>query len=133
MARLKGARLVTVPEPEKGLELNIALIKQLTGGDTYTARFLNANPFEFRPEFKIFINTNHLPRTADNTVFTSSRVKIIPFERHFEENEQDTGLKKLFRKEINKSAVLNWAVEGWRLIQETGFDAPPTVDAAIEA
>jgi putative DNA primase/helicase len=49
MARLKGARLVTVPEPEKGLELNIALIKQLTGGDTYTARFLNANPFEFKP------------------------------------------------------------------------------------
>jgi phage/plasmid-associated DNA primase len=29
--------------------------------------------------------------------------------------------------------VLNWAVEGWRLIQETGFDAPQTVDAAIEA
>jgi putative DNA primase/helicase len=33
MARLKGARLVNMPEPEKGLELNIALIKQLTGGD----------------------------------------------------------------------------------------------------
>jgi putative DNA primase/helicase len=59
MARLKGARLVTVPEPEKGLELNIALIKQLTGGDTYTARFLNANPFEFKPEFKLFIKAKH--------------------------------------------------------------------------
>jgi putative DNA primase/helicase len=133
MARLKGARLVTVPEPEKGLELNIALIKQLTGGDTYTARFLNANPFEFKPEFKLFINTNHLPRTADDTVFTSGRVKIIPFNRHFDVSVQDTGLKKLFRKSKNKSAILNWAVMGWWMVRETGFDAPPTVDAAIEA
>jgi putative DNA primase/helicase len=133
MARLKGARLVTVPEPEKGLELNIALIKQLTGGDTYTARFLNANPFEFKPEFKLFINTNHLPRTADDTVFTSGRVKIIPFDRHFSEQEQDTGLKKYFRKSANKSAILNYLVEGLRLIRDVGFDTPPRVNAAIEA
>jgi putative DNA primase/helicase len=133
MARLKGARLVTVPEPEKGLELNIALIKQLTGGDTYTARFLNANPFEFKPEFKLFINTNHLPRTADDTVFASGRVKIIPFDRQFTEQEQDKGLKKLFRRRENKSAILNWAVMGWRLIQEVGFDTPPRVNTAIEA
>jgi putative DNA primase/helicase len=133
MARLKGARLVTVPEPEKGLELNIALIKQLTGGDTYTARFLHANPFEFKPEFKLFINTNHLPRTADDTVFTSGRVKIIPFDRHFNETEQDKSLKQLFRRRENKSAVLNWLVEGYRLLLEVGFDAPDRVSAAIEA
>ena len=133
MARLKGARLVTVPEPEKSLELNIALIKQLTGGDTYTARFLNANPFEFRPEFKLFLTTNHLPNTADDTVFTSGRVKIIPFDRHFSEQEQDTGLKKYFRNSVNKSAILNWLVEGYRLLSGTGFDTPPKVDAAIEA
>ena len=122
-----------MPEPEKGLELNIALIKQLTGGDTYTARFLNANPFEFKPEFKLFINTNHLPRTADDTVFTSGRVKIIPFDRHFSESEQDTGLKKYFRRRDNKSAILNWLVEGYRLLLEVGFNAPARVDEAIEA
>ena len=47
IARLKVARLVNMPEPEKGLELNVALIKQLTGGDTYTGRFLHENPVEF--------------------------------------------------------------------------------------
>ena len=67
-ARLKGARLVNMPEPEKGMELNTALIKQLTGGDTYTGRFLNENSFEFSMEGKIFINTNHLPRVTDDTV-----------------------------------------------------------------
>ena len=133
MARLKGARFVTVPEPEKGLDLNVALITQLTGGDTYTARHLNAHPFEFKPEFKLFIITNHLPKTADYTVFMSGRVKIIPFNRHFTEQEQDKGQKSFFRRQENKSAILNFLVRGWRLILEAGFDVPPCVDAAIEA
>lgn len=133
IARLKGARLVNMPEPEKGMELNSALIKQLTGGDTYTGRFLNENSFEFAMEGKIFINTNHLPRVSDDTVFASGRAKIIPFERHFTEAEQDKGLKQFFRRMENKSAVLNWLVWGYRLILEVGFDPPQSVVEAIAA
>jgi len=132
-ARLKGARLVNVPEPEKGLELNIALVKQLTGGDTYTARFLNENPVEFTPEFKIFINTNHLPRTSDDTVFLSGRVKLIPFDRHFQPHEQDSGLKKHFRKPKNKSAILNWLIKGYQMLQSEGLPLPEKVSNAIQA
>jgi putative DNA primase/helicase len=133
IARLKGSRLVNMPEPEKGLELNIALIKQLTGGDTYTGRFLNENPFEFCPEFKMFINTNHLPRASDDTVFASGRVKLIPFEKHFSPEVQDTGLKQTFRKMTNKSAILNWLIMGYRLLLEVGIDAPRRVTDAIAA
>lgn len=133
VARLKGARLVNMPEPEKGLELNIALIKQLTGGDTYTGRFLHENPIEFKPEFKIFINTNHLPRAADDTVFSSERVKLIPFDRHFPADEQDTGLKRLFQKSENRSAILNWLIEGYRLLKTDGLIMPERVTSAISA
>jgi len=126
-ARLKGARLVNVPEPEKGLELNIALVKQLTRGDSYMARFLNENPVEFTPEFKIFINTNHLPRTSDDTVFLSGRVKQIPFDRHFQPHEQDNGLKAHFRKQKNRSGILNW------LLQLEGLPLPEKVNNAIQA
>jgi P4 family phage/plasmid primase-like protien len=131
IARLKGARLVNMPEPEKGLELNIALVKQLTGGDTYTGRFLNENPIEFRPEFKIYINTNHLPRTTDDTIFSSGRVKLIPFDRHFNQEEQDNGLKEQFRKKECMSAILNWMIDGYRLLQETGLDMPKRIVDAI--
>jgi putative DNA primase/helicase len=131
IARLKGARLVNSPEPDKGLELNTALIKQLTGGDTYTGRFLNENPIEYRPEFKIFINTNHLPRTDDTTIFTSERVKIIPFTRHFEPHEQDKSLKKLFRKPNNRSGILNWLIEGYRMLAADGLILPEKVKNAI--
>jgi putative DNA primase/helicase len=120
-----------MPEPEKGMELNTALIKQLTGGDTYTGRFLNENSFEFQMEGKILINTNHLPRVSDETVFASGRAKVIPFERHFTEAEQDKSLKQFFRRAVNKSAILNWQVMGYRLILEVGFEPPPRVVQAV--
>ena len=131
IARLQGARLVNMPEPEKGMELNASLMKQLTGGDTLVGRFLNENPFEFPMESKIFIGTNHLPRVSDDTVFASGRVKIIPFDRHFTVQEQDKTLKQYFARRENKSAILNWLIEGYRLILEVGFDAPARVDEAI--
>lgn len=33
-----------------------------------SARFLHENSFDFRPQFKIFINTNHLPMVTDLTI-----------------------------------------------------------------
>lgn len=131
IARLKGARLVIMPEPERGLELNVSLIKQLTGGDKYTGRFLHENPIEFTPEFKIIINTNHRPRINDDTVFSSARVKLLPFERHFNPQEQDTGLKALFREESNMSAILNWIIEGYYLLQIEGLTEPQKMTVAV--
>ena len=133
IARLQGARLVNMPEPEKGMELNASLMKQLTGGDMMVGRYLNENPFEFPMESKIFIGTNHLPRVSDDTVFASGRVKIIPFERHFTAQEQDKTLKQHFGRRENKSAILNWLIMGYKLILEVGFDPPQTVDDAVAA
>ena len=132
MARLKGARLVNTSEPEKGMELNVALVKQLTGGDTYTARNLRENHIEFSPMFKIFVNTNHLPRTSDDTIFTSGRIKLIPFDRYFQPHEQDSNLKRLFRKPKSKSGILNWLIEGYKLLQAEGLPLPEKVNNAIQ-
>ncbi|MDR1559333.1 MAG: nucleoside triphosphatase, partial [Clostridiales bacterium] len=118
-------------EPEHDMTLNSAFMKALTGGDTYTGRFLNENLFQFRFEGKPFINTNHLPRVSDDTIFASGRAKIIPFNRHFTEAEQDKTLKQEFRKAKNKSAILNWLIVGYRLIHEVGFDPPDIVKNAI--
>ncbi len=95
IARLAGIRFVNISEPEKKITFNAALVKRLTGNDTINARYLHENSFDFRPVFKIFINTNYLPNVSDMTLFDSGRLKIIPFKRHFEEAEQDKGLKAL--------------------------------------
>lgn len=125
IAKLAGARAVNISEPDKQMVLSAALVKTLTGNDTMTARFLNENSFEFRPQFKLFINTNHLPKANDVTIFSSGRVKVLPFNRHFADSEQDKTLKKRLEGEL--PGVLNWCLEGLRLMQGTGFAPPPAV------
>lgn len=127
IARLAGARVVNISEPGKSLVLSAAMVKTMTGNDRINARFLNENSFEFYPEFKLFINTNHLPRITDVTVFSSGRVKVLVFGRHFAPEEQDKSLKRKLGKAENLSGILNWCLDGLRLMQETGLTAPPSV------
>lgn len=133
IARLAGARVVNISEPGRQMILSAALVKTLTGRDTINARFLNENSFEFTPQFKLFINTNHLPRVTDPTIFDSGRVKVIPFERHFTEAEQDKGLKRKLRKAANLSGLLNWCLAGLWMMKETGLEPPEAVKSATAA
>lgn len=130
VARLAGARFVNISEPDKKLTLSAALLKTLTGNDTINARFLHENSFDFRPQFKIFINTNHLPAVTDLTLLSSGRVKIVPFTRHFGEHERDPGLKAAFSQVDNLSGILNWCMDGYRSLLDEGFGIPPSVSMA---
>ena len=99
-------------EPPKQMKLDVALLKTLTGRDKITARHLYENDFEFTPVFKLFINTNYLPVVLDDTLFSSGRIKVITFDRHFEPGEQDTGLKDELKKPDSLSGILNWILRG---------------------
>lgn len=130
IARLAGTRFVNIAEPGKGLILNTAQVKSMTGNDTLNARFLHENSFDFSPQFKLYINTNYLPVVNDITIFTSGRVIIIPFERHFDETEQDKGLKCEFASPEAQSAILNWLILGFTLLHKEGLAQP---DAVVKA
>ena len=75
----------------------------------------------------MFINTNHLPTVTDVTLFSSGRVKVIPFERHFGEGERDQGLKGKLAQPDSLSGILNWCLQGLWMIGETGFEPPAAV------
>ena len=114
IARLRGARFVTIPEPKKTLRLDASRVKQMTGGDTIIARMLNENSVAFRSVAHLTMNANRLPEVNDLTLFSSGRVLLVPFSRHFEDWEQDTTLKAQFSTDEAKSAILAWLVEGLR-------------------
>ena len=130
IARLAGVRFVNISEPEKKITFNAALVKRMTGNDTLNARFLHENSFDFKPNFKIFINTNYKPSVSDMTLFYSNRLKLIPFKRHFEEHEQDKGLKAFFAEEESQSAIFNWCYQGYKLFKKQGLDDPAAVTEA---
>ena len=132
VARLNGARMVNVSEPEKSMQIDASLTKQMTGNNILTARFLRENSFEFKPQFKLFIDTNHLPQISDMTLFESDRIKIIPFNRHFTAEERDIDLKSFFARSENLSGILNWCLEGFRLYMTEGLDMPDSVENATK-
>ena len=53
LAMLRGARLVTATETEEGRRWAEARIKQITGGDRVSARFMRQDFFQFTPQFKL--------------------------------------------------------------------------------
>ena len=112
--------------------LDAAKVKAMTGNDTLNARFLHENSFDFQPQFKIYVNTNFLPVINDMTLFSSDRIIIIPFDRHFDEQSRDTTLKRRFAESHVQSAILNWLLEGYRLLRSEGLGLPKSVKEATE-
>ena len=64
-------------------------------------------------------------------MFASDRVRIIPFNRHFTEEERDTSLKAKLREGNGRAAVLNWLIEGYRLYMEHGLQRTAPEEAIL--
>ncbi len=131
VARLKGARFVAAVEAEEGRRLAEVLVKQMTGGDTLTARFLHREYFEFKPEFKLFLATNHRPQVQGGDPALWRRIRLVPFAVTIPEDEQDRDLPERLRRELG--GILAWAVRGCLEWRQDGLGTPPEVRVATEA
>lgn len=115
LARLKAVRLVSVSEIGEGKRLDEELIKQLTGSDRISARFMRAEWFDFLPVFKIWMTGNYKPviRGQDKAIWR--RVKLIPFNYSVPKEKQDPNLMTKLWDE--RSGILAWMILGamkWR-------------------
>lgn len=127
IARLAGVRYCCVSEPRKRMILDAGIIKNLTGGDGITARHLNEREFTFKPKLTLIMNANHLPVISDDTLFSSNRIRVIEFLKHFDDDEQDLGLGERLRSPRSMSGILNWAVDGWFMYKREGLKPPQSV------
>jgi putative DNA primase/helicase len=131
LARLNGARFVSAVEIGMGKKLDEVLVKQLTGGDQVTARFLYNEFFEYKPEFKLFIAANHKPNIQGVDHGIWRRIHLIPFEITIPTEEIDRDLPNKLRGEL--SGILSWAVQGCRQWQEQGLNVPASIANATAA
>jgi putative DNA primase/helicase len=130
IAVLRGARFVSAIETEQTQNLAEAMVKQLTGGDIVSVRRLYENYFEFEPEFKIFLATNHKPniRGTDNGIWR--RIRLIPFEANIPDSEADKDLPAKLREEM--PGILAWTVRGGLEWMDMGLMEPPEISAATK-
>lgn len=131
LARLHKSRLVTAVEPQASGYLDESVIKQVTGQDVVTARFLYHEHFEYVPRFKIWLASNHKPMIRGNDEGIWRRILMIPFTVRITEEEKDPTLPTKLAAEA--PAIFQWAADGAKLWYEEGLNAPDIVREATQA
>jgi putative DNA primase/helicase len=113
LAPLKPCRFVAASESQKNNPLNPAKIKQLTGGNDVYCAFKHRNHFSYRPQFKIWLSSNHPVNVDVDDDAAWYRVRVIEFPTSHAGREDKT-LKRRLSDPDNLAGVLAWAVEGAR-------------------
>jgi putative DNA primase/helicase len=129
LARMRGARMVSAIEARGDRSFDETVLKQMTGGDTVTARNLYESSFEFKPQFKLWLAANHLPLVREQTEAFWSRILMIPFTVVIPAHKRKKNLSRQLIKEL--PGILNWALEGCAEWKKNGLMAPDTVRKAI--
>lgn len=87
LARLEGRGAAIAQESKKGAYLNGAFWKELTGGDTMTARPLYGQPKDFQPTAQIILTTNYAPHFDAHDAAVIARMVIVPFKEQHTKND----------------------------------------------
>jgi putative DNA primase/helicase len=130
LAALHGARFVKAAEAEHRARLDEALVKQVTGEDTVTARFLFREHFSFKPQFKIWLATNYKPDIRGTDYAIWRRVVPIPFTQEFRKDDPrtDSHLREKLAAELE--GILAWAVRGCLAWQKYGLGTASAIESA---
>ena len=131
IARLMSARLISTSEVGADDRLDEPFIKQWTGGDVITSRFMYQEHFQAQAQGKIWLATNHKPRIRGTDHGIWRRVHIVPFIATFEPAQQDLKLLETLLGEL--SGILNWALEGCRMWLEVSLLPPAIVTSATDS
>lgn len=110
VAALAGARFVYAIESAEGKAFACDRLKDLTGRDPVTARFLYHENFTYIPEFVPWVASNSKPQVRDTSPGFWRRMRVIPFAVEIPESEQDRTLPDKLHKEA--AGILAWIVEG---------------------
>lgn len=111
LAGLKPCRFVAASESNKYGTLNPAKIKAATGGNYIRCAFKRKDLFTYKPQFKIWLSSNHPVNVDVDDDAAWARIRVVPFPNSFlgKENKK---LKQDIMRPVNLEAVLAWAVEG---------------------
>jgi P4 family phage/plasmid primase-like protien len=110
LAALSGKRLVRASELPVGRTWNDTLLKQITGGDPVTARFMRQDDFSYVPQFTLIIDANNAPSFVGIDDAMRRRFKVIPFDVTIPASKVDRSLPDRLKAEAPE--ILRWCIDG---------------------
>lgn len=131
LAKMHGKRMVVANEINQGRQLDAALVKDLTGADSISARFLFKEFFTYRPKFKIWLVCNYLPVIDGSDEALQRRLRVIPFRVRFAGASRDKELRDKLQAE--RAGILAWVVSGAVTWYQSGLGESAAIVAATRA
>jgi P4 family phage/plasmid primase-like protien len=129
IARLAGARMVLCSEVNEDDRFDEAKVKQLTGGDTLTARFMRQDHFTFAATHQLWLMGNHKPAVRSGGRSFWRRLRLVPFEHEVPEDKVVDDLQGILSRD-HGPAILAWIIRGAVQYAEGGLREPESVKAA---
>jgi len=153
ITRVRGRRMAIVNELSKKDQINIRILKELTGNDTFFGRGLYSDGGEIKPMFKLFLHTNEPPEMAGDDEASWERAEFVDFESKFvlatkrhkfppvPKTREERMKAKLFdaddsllRRVQDLAPALLWlSFERYKLFKKTPMKIPMEVRKSTEA
>jgi P4 family phage/plasmid primase-like protien len=86
LSKLVSIRFAICSEPEHTAQINGAIIKEMTGGDTLSCRQLYSNDDSFKPSFTLFMECNKKPAVDVEDGGIMRRFRVCEFKSCFVED-----------------------------------------------
>ena len=83
LARVRGKRLAQVSELAKTETINIGVLKELTGNDSFFARGIYEKGTDIKPMFTLFMACNEPPKVPGHDDATWNRIRVLDYESKF--------------------------------------------------
>ena len=93
LASLKTARLVVAQEPERNMQLNASLIKELSGSDDIKCRDLYVGLSSYRPQYKVDLCCNKMPNVDADDGGIIRRLRVIEWKSKFSYQTREPDLE----------------------------------------
>lgn len=152
LSRVRGRRLAVVQEIAKTETINIGVLKELTGNDSFFARGLWEGGGDIKPMFTLMMPCNEMPKVPGHDAATWNRIRVLDYECRFvkpadiqkypvPESEEEQFKMKRFKADVDfvkkipdiASALLWYLFERFKVYRKRGLIEPPEVRAATES
>ena len=118
-----GVRWAVLQEPDQKDVINIGILKELSGNDTFFARGLYKEGSEITPMFKLTLICNEPPKLPYSDKAAWNRIRVIPFETTFTDEAPSSIEEQIEQKKFPKDPHFAEKLDGmttafaWVLLQ----------------
>jgi putative DNA primase/helicase len=126
---LVGKRLCVVSELQRNVDW--LPFKRVTGEDQISVDVKNKTPFTAKLDMKLIILSNVMPFLGDDTSNTSLMRRFLPVGFNVKPERPDPSLEARLTHPDELPGVLNWMLDGLRMLRAEGLRFPSSDAAAL--